>query len=206
MKRVLFLAPNYKYIQTTVRGVSKYLAQHKIDFTTTVPIHNLCPDTNNLYLRTNEVEVIFDYHDPVEWTGAMLAKIDAVFGKKELVDRCRERFWTTRAITYGKGSIDKFILMNSTINDDPTVCDDIPAKTQYIPEIANVYFNNPMTVVIWKDGTKTLVRCQSSDAYSEETGLALCISKKAFGNKGNFNDIFKKWIPNKEINVVEEET
>ena len=204
MKRVLFLAPNYKYIQTTVKGVSKYLAQHKIDFTTTVPIHNLYPDTDALYLRTDGVEVIFDYHDPVEWTGAMLAKIDAVFGKKELVDRCRERFWSNRAILYGNGGIDKFILMNSTIIlDDPTACDDAPAKTQYIPEISNIYFNDPVTIVLWNDGTKTIVRRQNDDVYSEEVGLAHCISKKALGNKGNFNDVFKKWLPSKKATVEE---
>lgn len=48
---------------------------------------------------------------------------------------------------------------------------------------------------MWADGTKTMVKCQDGDLYSEETGLAVCIAKKALGNKGNFNNIFKKWIP-----------
>lgn len=64
-----------------------------------------------------------------------------------------------------------------------------------LPNIKNVYFNNPVTVVLWDDGTKTIVRCQDGDTYSRETGLALCMAKKAMGNKSNFNDIFKKWIP-----------
>lgn len=65
------------------------------------------------------------------------------------------------------------------------------------PSIKNVYFNNPVTVVIWDDGTKTIVKCQKQmgDTYSKETGLAMCITKKALGNKGNYYDIFKKWIP-----------
>ena len=67
-----------------------------------------------------------------------------------------------------------------------------------LPAIKNVYFNDPVTVVLWDDGTKTIVRCQKGDTYSKEVGLALCISKKALGNKPNFNDIFKKWIPEKE--------
>lgn len=66
-----------------------------------------------------------------------------------------------------------------------------------MPSIKNVYFNDPVTVVLWNDNTKTIVRCQEGDTYSKETGLALCIAKKALGNKGNFNDIFKKWIPEK---------
>lgn len=65
-------------------------------------------------------------------------------------------------------------------------------------EIKKVYFNDPVTVVIWADGTKTIVRCQEGDVYSKETGLALCIAKKALGNKSNFNDVFHKWIPEEE--------
>lgn len=64
-----------------------------------------------------------------------------------------------------------------------------------LPSIKNVYFNPPATVVLWDDDTKTIVKCQKGDVYSKETGLALCITKKALGNKSNFNDIFKKWIP-----------
>lgn len=64
-----------------------------------------------------------------------------------------------------------------------------------LPSIKNVYFNDPATVVLWDDGTKTVVKCQKGDTYSKETGLSLCIAKKALGNKGNYNDIFKKWIP-----------
>ena len=69
-------------------------------------------------------------------------------------------------------------------------------KTSF--EIKNVIFNDPATIVLWKDGTKTVVKCQEGDFYSEEMGLALCIAKKAMGNKGNFNNVFRKWIPEEE--------
>lgn len=65
-------------------------------------------------------------------------------------------------------------------------------------EIDRVIFNKPATIVIWADGTKTVVKCQKGDVYSKETGLALCIAKKALGNQGNFNDIFHKWIPEED--------
>lgn len=65
----------------------------------------------------------------------------------------------------------------------------------YLPEIENVIFSGPATIVMWKDGTKTVVKCQEDDEYSMEVGLTMCIAKKALGNKGNFNDILKKWIP-----------
>lgn len=64
--------------------------------------------------------------------------------------------------------------------------------------IKKVIFNDPATIVIWNDDTKTVVKCQPGDTYSKELGLAMCISKKFLGNKGNFNEEFKKWIPVEE--------
>ena len=60
--------------------------------------------------------------------------------------------------------------------------------------IKDVIFNNPATIVIWTDGSKTVVKCQPGDDYNKETGLAMCIAKKYLGNKGNFNEVFKKYI------------
>lgn len=77
------------------------------------------------------------------------------------------------------------------------------AKSRVKDEIEKVIFNDPATIVIWSDGTKTVVKCQEGDKYSKELGLAMCISKKYLGNKGNFNETFKKWIPEEsEYNVI----
>lgn len=62
-------------------------------------------------------------------------------------------------------------------------------------DISNVIYNYPATIVLWADGTKTVVKCQEGDWYSKEVGLALCFAKKALGNQGNFNNVFKKWVP-----------
>ncbi len=69
-------------------------------------------------------------------------------------------------------------------------------------EIKDVIFNNPATIVLWADGSKTVVKCQGDDVYSEEVGLALCFAKKALGNKSNFNNVFKKWIPEVQSNYA----
>jgi hypothetical protein len=58
-----------------------------------------------------------------------------------------------------------------------------------------IIFNNPATIVIWKDGSKTVVKCQKDDVFDPEKGLALCFMKKALGNKGNFNNILKTELP-----------
>lgn len=68
-------------------------------------------------------------------------------------------------------------------------------KTNYIPEIKNVIFNDPATIVFWEDGTKTVVKCQDGDEFDPEKGLAMAIAKKAYGNKGSYYNKMKKWLP-----------
>lgn len=67
-----------------------------------------------------------------------------------------------------------------------------------VPDIKKVIFNYPATIVLWSDGSKTVVKCQDGDIYDPEKGLAMAISKKALGNKGNYCNEFKKWLPEEE--------
>ena len=63
-------------------------------------------------------------------------------------------------------------------------------------KIEKVIFNNPATIVFWSDGTKTVVKCDCyNEPFDEEKGLAMAISKKFLGNKGNYYNEFKKWLP-----------
>lgn len=61
-----------------------------------------------------------------------------------------------------------------------------------VSSIKNVIFNPPATIVMWSDGTKTVVKAQDED-FDPEKGLAMAISKKALGNKGNYCNEIKKW-------------
>lgn len=72
------------------------------------------------------------------------------------------------------------------------------AKSVSAPSIKKVIFNYPATIVLWSDGSKTVVKCQDGDVYDPEKGLAMAISKKALGNKGNYCNEFKKWLPEDE--------
>lgn len=63
-----------------------------------------------------------------------------------------------------------------------------------IPHIENVIFNNPATIIFWKDGTKTVVKAQDGEAYDPEKGLAMAICKKALGNEGNYYEKLKPWL------------
>lgn len=62
--------------------------------------------------------------------------------------------------------------------------------------IENIYLNEDKgTVVIkWVDGTKTKVKCQNNEPFDAEKGIALCFMKRAFHNRGCYNDVFKRYI------------
>lgn len=65
---------------------------------------------------------------------------------------------------------------------------------QGVPEIKDVIFNEPATIIFWNDDTKTVVKCGEGEKYDPEKGLALCIAKKTLGNKYEYYEPFKKWV------------
>lgn len=69
-------------------------------------------------------------------------------------------------------------------------------KLKMLPEIDKVIFNNPATVVIWSDGTKTIVKTRQKgrkkDKFSKEYGLAMAIAKKYCGNRCRFMKMVKE--------------
>ena len=55
-----------------------------------------------------------------------------------------------------------------------------------MPEIEKVIFNEPATIVLWSDGTKTVVKTHE-EPYSKEHGLAMCIARRYFrDNRSKF--------------------
>ena len=56
------------------------------------------------------------------------------------------------------------------------------AKAKYI-------FNDPATIVLWSDGSKTVVKCGPEDSYDMEKGLAMAIVKKMAGNDNRFHNL-----------------
>ena len=189
IKNVLFLAPGYQYAQTVIKNLSSELDRAKIPY-------NASKDPQNFYIHTDKIHVEIVYMDPVKYTLPLFLDRDAIFGKKELVDKVYDT-WHHTLFGRPKISLSKYIREAHT---NPTL-EDHPARETYIPEITKVHFNEPMTIVLWDDGTKTVVKCQEGDTYSKETGLALCIAKKALGNMPNFNNVFKKWIPEEETST-----
>ena len=62
--------------------------------------------------------------------------------------------------------------------------------------IDRVIINKPATIIIWKDGTKTVVKCTENDIFDPEKGIAMCIVKKLFDDKSTrVSKFMDKWIP-----------
>lgn len=68
----------------------------------------------------------------------------------------------------------------------------MPATKDSRPHPKKVIFSGPATTILWTDGTKTTVKCQSEDVWSDEVGIAMCYLKKLLGNEGNYNNIFRE--------------
>ena len=75
------------------------------------------------------------------------------------------------------------------------------------PKISKVIFNNPATIVMWSDGTKTVVKCGENDDFDPEKGIAMACMKKLLGtNKtgSNYLDGVKNYISKWEEDNPEE--
>lgn len=70
-----------------------------------------------------------------------------------------------------------------------------------IPLVKKIIFNDPATIILWADGTKTVVKCSEGDEYDPEKGLAFCYMKKIFGN--NYYKNIRKQI--NEYDTISEE-
>lgn len=79
-------------------------------------------------------------------------------------------------------------LRNKIINNNVTYV------SHRVPKIKKVIFNDPATIIIWKDNTKTVVKAEG-ETFDPEKGMAMAIVKKALGNQSKYYNEFKKWLP-----------
>lgn len=109
---------------------------------------------------------------------------------KSLVNKC-----------YGSNTENSFLVMprqsgrtHAELMSKLAMVDLIMSRTKPSLTIKDVIFNGPATIVLWKDGTKTVVKAQDGEPVDKEKGLAMAIAKKVYGNKGSYYNEFKKWI------------
>lgn len=67
-----------------------------------------------------------------------------------------------------------------------------------IKNIAKVIFHDPATVIYWKNGDKTVVKCGKNDIFDPEKGLIFAIMKYIYGNENDYYMILKKYISKNE--------
>lgn len=120
--------------------------------------------------------------------------------KRKNTDKFRTITFTLNGINnISRASMSAFdhICMEFDLCPIPYVCKgDRTTLTPYIlpfPEIKDVIFQEPATIVLWNDGTKTVVRSQCGEKYDPEKGLAMAISKKALGNTREYYHKFLHW-------------
>lgn len=65
-------------------------------------------------------------------------------------------------------------------------------------QIDKVIYNNPATIVFFKDGDKVVVKCSDKDTYDPEKGLAMALCKKMLGYK-EYKKTFKTHVPDEEV-------
>lgn len=149
--------------------------------------------------KTNADEVCFESMDGSGFKGAFTLRKDGFYMKHVISDmRCARD-----VVTELDYIIDKFnnaILNTKNIEEVTKMSPYILKKPFRIPELNNrkleikkVHFNDPMTIVIWSDGTKTIVKAHN-EPFDREKGLAMAITKKFLGNKYNYAKEFKKWL------------
>lgn len=73
----------------------------------------------------------------------------------------------------------------------------VPLKTIDRNDIKKVIYNDPATIIIWGDDSKTIAKCNDKDSYSPEAGFAICVAKHYRENY--YHDL------NKSIKVTQEQ-
>jgi hypothetical protein len=64
--------------------------------------------------------------------------------------------------------------------------------------IKKVIYNDPATIILWSDGTKTSSKCDERDVYNPELGLTIAFLKRLFGSNYT-TKLLKDWIPEEPI-------
>ena len=62
-----------------------------------------------------------------------------------------------------------------------------------LPSVKDVIFNGPATIVLWGDGTKTVVK-NHGEIYDKEKALMAASLKKLLGNYTRFEKPFRPWM------------
>lgn len=63
--------------------------------------------------------------------------------------------------------------------------------------IRRVIINKPAIIILWKDNTKTIAKCEDGEKFDAEKGFAIAVAKHFVGNT-NFREMLDTFIWDKE--------
>lgn len=112
-------------------------------------------------------------------------KTDYLFFDDIHYDKADEKDKSAMAV----GAFDK---MKSRF-DNPFCAPIFSMRISVVKEIKKVIFHEPATIILWTDGTKTVVKCKDGDKYDKQTGFLMCYLKGIVGNKTLLKEI-DKWL------------
>lgn len=118
------------------------------------------------------------------------AKLNGLFGYRPMSINYPEYFLKLKEESQNKINL---VLLREAIDrikkEETTMNCDIRSN------IKDVIFSYPATIILWKDGTKTIVKAGKDEKYDPEKGFAMAVCKKMFGNEGNYYEVFKEYVP-----------
>lgn len=57
------------------------------------------------------------------------------------------------------------------------------------PVPKKIIYSGPATIVLWADGTKTVVKCSKHDSQNAETGFLWALAEKVYGSKSQVEKV-----------------
>lgn len=67
-------------------------------------------------------------------------------------------------------------------------------REQEKPVPKKIIYSFPATIVIWADGTKTVVKCSKHDSWNLETGFLWALAEKVYGSKSQVEKVIDEHV------------
>ena len=89
---------------------------------------------------------------------------------------------------------------------DRLVDEKVSKKIHNMFDIDRIVYNPPATIVFWKDGTKTVVKCDPSEKFSKYHGFCAAVTKRLYITSSQINRIVKGGFEQVPIKEEKDET
>ena len=87
----------------------------------------------------------------------------------------------------------EFMGQRHEINGIHEVKDISAPKKPMSVDVDHIIYNNPATIVFWKDGTKTVVKCMEGTTFNPYYGFVCALAKKVYGSNSLINRIVDEY-------------